>query len=154
MADVQNQGIAPLDPTSAVGQVRMLLGDTDPRPLEPVVDGQGIYLWQSDAEIASLLTLYGSNPRRCGAQLLRTIAVSQALLLKRWTAGELDVNGPAITDALLKAADAMDKQADGDDNAAAIDYVNIVPTGGIIFPTYAELEDPDTSYARRNIWVV
>jgi hypothetical protein len=52
-----NQGVAPPDFTTAVGQVRLLIGDTD-----PVVDEGalvGTYVFYSDAEIAGLLALYG-----------------------------------------------------------------------------------------------
>lgn len=104
-----NSGIAPPNLDTSIGLVRVLLGDTD---ADNIVSGSGEYLWYSDTEIAALLSVFGGNVLRTGAQALRTVATSQSLLLKKWSADDLTVDGPAITRALTAAAERMDEQAD------------------------------------------
>lgn len=110
-----NRGIAPIDPTSPVGQVRLLLGDTDATNL---ANDQGEYLYYSDTEITGLLAMYGDNPKRTAARALRTIAASQTLLLKKFTSADVAVDMPAAAKELRLLADALEKEAnDGDDRA-------------------------------------
>lgn len=130
-----NEGAAPLDFTTAVGQVRLLIGDTDPAN---VAAGSGTYTFYSDAEISGLLYLY-EDPRRCAAQMLRTIAITPALLLKKFSSADVAVDGPAITTALLATAQAIE---DGIKSAAA-DWVSIVVTGGDTSTNYDPLLDAD-----------
>lgn len=111
-----NAGIAPPDYSTPVGQFRALIGDTDYVELDPPVAGQGDYDWYSDAAIGGLLTVYDNNVKRAAAQALRTIASSQALLLRKWSADDLSVDGAAVAEALRKLAKDLDDQAD---NAAA-----------------------------------
>lgn len=107
-----NVGISPPDFASERGQVRMLLGDTDAVALVPPVAGQGEYSWFSDAEIDAMLILYGGNVWRSAARFLITIAGSQALLLKKWSADDLSVDGAAISEALRKLAFQLGEEAD------------------------------------------
>ncbi len=103
-----NQGLTPPDYMSAVGQVRVLLGDDDSIPLVPPVVNQGEYMWFGDEAISAVVTLYAGNVFRAAARLLMTVAGSQALLLKKWSADDLSVDGAAIAEALRKqAADLM-----------------------------------------------
>lgn len=123
-----NQGVAPPDFTSAVGMVRLNIGDTDPTNVSA---GEGEYVFFSDAEISAFIAQRGGNPLRASASIIRRIAGSQALLLKKFTSADLAVDGPAITAALLKSADAMEAEADADDARAGEEAFVIVPTGGI-----------------------
>jgi hypothetical protein len=130
-----NEGIAPPVYTSTTGQVRVLLGDTDSIPLDPVVAGQGEYMWFSDDEIDAILGLYADNPKRTAARLLITVAGSQALLLKKWSADDLSVDGAAIAEALRKWAAQLQDEADAGD--ASIDIFEISYPGrnqGILWP--------------------
>jgi hypothetical protein len=64
-------GVAPLDPSTPVGQVRANIGDTNFTALAPPVDGMGFYEWMSDDEIlASLNTASGSVYRATGMAML------------------------------------------------------------------------------------
>ena len=96
-----NSGVAPVDLTSNVGRVRVLLGDTDPTN---VSGGLGDYLYFSDDELNAVLGLYDNNPKLAAARCLETIAASQALLLKSWTSDDLSVRGDAIAESLRKIA--------------------------------------------------
>lgn len=96
-----NNGLYPADFDSAVGQVRLLIGDTDPLTHS---GAQGNYRYFSDAEIEGYLLLCGDEPRLAAARAFETIAASQALLLKSWSADDLSVRGDAIAESLRKLA--------------------------------------------------
>lgn len=128
-----NEGVAPPDFASTTGQFRALLGDTD---AVNIISGLGEYVWFSDAEIAAFLGLYADNPKRAAARALLTIAGSQALLLKKWSADDLSVDGAAIAEALRKMAKDLQDEADAGDNSIdifEISYpgrnVELVPEG-------------------------
>ena len=120
-----NTGIAPPNYDTPVGIVRVLLGDTD---AENVSGGSGEYMWYSDGEIVALLSAFGENPLRAAAQALRGVAASQALLLKKWSADDLTVDGPAITRALKDLARDLDARAD--DALAMEDIFELSYPGG------------------------
>jgi hypothetical protein len=117
---MSNVGNTPPDYTVPLGQVRALIGDFESVPLTPPVLGQGEYMWFSDEAIQGFLNVYGDNPRRAAAQALRVIASSQALLLKKWSADDLSVDGPAISEALRKLAAELDAQVDKENEAVDI----------------------------------
>lgn len=104
---MSNIGVAPVDTTSNVGLVRVLLGDTDPTN---VAEGLGEYLYFSDTELEAMLGLYNNVPNLAAARALETIAASQALLLKSWSTDDLTVRGDAIAESLRKLADQLRKE--------------------------------------------
>jgi hypothetical protein len=103
-----NTGVAPVDLGSNIGRVRVLLGDTDPIN---VANNIGEYLFFSDAEIESILTMYGDNPKLAAARALETIAGSQALLLKSWSTDDLSVRGDQIAKELREVAKQLRAEA-------------------------------------------
>lgn len=117
-----NLGISPPDFSTTTGQTRALLGDTD---AINVTAGVGEYAWYGDDAIDGLLTVYGDNVRRAAAQALRTVASSQALLLKKWSSDDLSVDGAVIAEALRKLAKDLDDQASNED--ANIDIFELIP---------------------------
>lgn len=98
---MSNSGIYPPDLLTDVGLVRVLLGDDNAINLD---EEYGEYAWFGDDEIQAILGLYQSSPRRAAARLLFTVAASQALLLKRWSADDLAVQGDAIAESLRRIA--------------------------------------------------
>jgi hypothetical protein len=122
-----NVGNTPPDYTVPLGQVRALIGDFEAVPLTPPVLGQGEYLWFGDDALQGFLNVYLDNPRRAAAQALRTIASSQALLLKKFSADDLSVDGPAISEVIRKLAAELDKQADAID--AVVDIFQLADIG-------------------------
>ena len=96
-----NTGLYPADFTTALGQVRLLIGDTDPLS---VSGSTGTYRYFSDDEITGFLALTGGEPRLAAARALETIASSQALMLKSWSTDDLTVRGEAIAESLRKLA--------------------------------------------------
>ena len=122
-----NLGASPVDFGLPVGQVRALLGDTD---AINVSGGEGEYMWFSDDEITAFLALYDTNPKRAAARALITVAGSQALLLKKWSADDLHVDGAAIAESLRKLAKDLVDEADAGD--ASIDiFVQSTPGGTV-----------------------
>jgi hypothetical protein len=103
-----NTGVAPVDLGSNIGRVRVLLGDTDPTN---VVNNVGEYLFFSDAEIESILSMYEDNPKLAAARALETIAGSQALLLKSWSSDDLSVRGDLIAKELIATAKQLREEA-------------------------------------------
>lgn len=122
-----NAGVAPPDYTTNVGLVRLYLGDTDPTG---VASGEGTYLWYSDVELGAFLGQYGDNPRRVAIRILRNIAINQSLLLKKWTSQDLEVDGAAITEALLKAAKDLEDEEAAIAGTDASDIFQLVQVGG------------------------
>lgn len=117
---MSNSGVAPVDLTSNVGRVRVLLGDTDPTN---VVEGFGEYLFFSDEEITSLLSMYSDSPQLAAARALETIAGSQALLLKSWSSDDLTVNGDRIAKELRETAKQLRQEALASESSEAFDIV-------------------------------
>lgn len=115
-----NPGATPIDYTTPVGQFRALVGDTESVALDPPVAGEGDYAWFGDDQIEGLLSVYGDSVKRAAAQANRLIASSQALLLKKWSADDLSVDGAAIAEALRKLAKDLDWQADAEE--AGLDF--------------------------------
>lgn len=117
-----NLGISPPDFSTPTGQTRALLGDTD---AINVVAGVGEYVWYGDDALGGLLTVYSGNVRRAAAQALRTVASSQALLLKKWSSDDLSVDGASIAEALRKLAKDLDTQADTEETN--VDIFELIP---------------------------
>jgi 2-polyprenyl-6-methoxyphenol hydroxylase-like FAD-dependent oxidoreductase len=116
-----NDGIAPPDFTTSVGQVRVLLGDTDPTD---VAGGFGTYMFFSDDELTALLDMYDDNPKLTAARCMETIAGSQALLLKAWSSDDLTVNGDRIAKELRELAKQLRSEAIANESS---DSFNIIP---------------------------
>lgn len=93
------------DVSTDIGKVRLLITDTD--------DGNPIF---DDSEITSFLTqtAYGgvNDVRLAAALALETIATSEALIQKKIKLLDLSTDGPAVSDALMKRAEVLRKEAD------------------------------------------
>ncbi len=112
----ENKGAYPPNLNTVAGKVRLLVGDTEAKPLENPTIGFGQYAWYSDEELEALGTLNNGNPKRVAIWVLGIVAVNQALLLKKWTTDDLQVDGPAIIkgmEATLKrlSAEVADEEA-------------------------------------------
>ena len=95
------------DPGTPVGQVRLLIDDTD--------DSAPIF---HDSELDTFLTLNGGSVLRAAAQALLLIAGSEVRLGKKITSQDLATDGPAVAAELRAQAAALRTQADQLDAAA------------------------------------
>ena len=95
-------GLPPtMDPTTMIGQVRLLATDVDEDNL--------IF---RDAEITAFLTLEGDSIRLAAAQALDTIASNEALVSKKIRTQDLATDGPAVAAELRARAAALRKQVE------------------------------------------
>jgi hypothetical protein len=122
-----NVGAHPVDVQTLAGKVRLLVGDTDPSPLVPEVAGQGEYAWYSDTELEALGSLNGDSPKRTALWLLSMVAVNQALLLRKWTSEDLQVDGPAIAAGIEKTIARLSKDVEREEQEAASYFDLVAP---------------------------
>lgn len=113
------------DPTTAAGQVRLLITDTS--------DDAEVQLF-TDEEIAVFLVLEGDVVFRAAALALETIAVDQALVLKVIRTLDVQTDGAKVADSLLKRAKALreradDDEPDDDDDFGVAEFVDDVFAG-------------------------
>lgn len=138
MAD-ENVGVTPPDYNTLAGNVRVLVGDTTPTDLEAPVSGLGQYAWYSDDELEALGNLLGSNPKRVAIWVLSQVAMSQALLLKKWTSEDLQVDGPAIVRGMEGTLKRLSAEVEKDDAKAGEDeffglYGGVYDTPRVLMP--------------------
>lgn len=88
------------DPSTAVGQVRLLINDT--KGADPVFD---------DADLQGFLALESNSVKRAAAQAIDVIADDEALTSKMITAQGISANGPAVAAALRARATSLREQA-------------------------------------------
>ena len=113
-----NPGVYPLDPTTDVGRLRALLGDTSAIELSPPVVGQRDYAVFSDVALASYIAITGSNLFRAAAAAVQTLALASAqtggdkFSIKADDLGlTIGGDGASLSDivtAFLRQADAVD----------------------------------------------
>jgi hypothetical protein len=83
-----NRGVAPLDPASEVGQMRLLLGDTSYVPLAPPEVGFGNYKLFSDDEITTFLVTATSQE---GAAALAYLQLAGAAAMESRSVKDVDL---------------------------------------------------------------
>lgn len=99
------------DPTTPVGQVRLLINDTDVNSTAGPVF--------TDAEIGSFLTLCRSSVKRAAAAALLVIAGDEALTSKVIREHELSTDGAKLAAELRLQAATLKAEAADDDASAA-----------------------------------
>lgn len=97
-----------------ISRVRLLIADL-PKDGEA---GCGTGTLLTDTQVEDLLDLSGGNVKRAAARALRTIATSEVLLSKKITQQDLSVDGPAVAAELRAQADALDAEAQRDEDRA------------------------------------
>lgn len=122
-----NKGIYPPDFDTEVGKVRLLIQDVDADNVNEN-EGTGEYLWQSDAEIEALLKIKGSG-ERAAIFILRQVAMSPAMQLKKWSSADLSVDGPSITRALRDVINDIEKSLSDGEAVDLSAFARLVPVG-------------------------
>jgi hypothetical protein len=128
MADVN-----PLDPNTPVGQLRLLISDSQLRndPLNPAAEPEFYY---SDEFLGGFLTIAGDNIYFAAADALTAFAANDALVSKKIRKENLQTDGPAVANALRllaqdyrargKAVEESGEAADG--TFAIVDFADPV----------------------------
>lgn len=118
---------ATYDLTTNIGQVRLLIADTD--TVTP--DFQ-------DEELTALLTLEGGSLKRAAARALETLAASRARLAVRKTRGEVTDDLTQIAKELRATAAQLREEAASSDDGGAL--------GVIITPSYEAFSTSENDY--------
>ena len=115
-----------IDYTTDLGQVRLLIADTD--ETNPVLTNE---------QVTAFLAIEGGSVQRAAAAALETIAVDQALVLKVIQTLDVKTDGAKVAESLLKRAAGLRAQADAADVDADDDFA------------IAEFADPVFGYRDR-----
>jgi len=110
-------GVPPFttDPTTVIGQVRLLCTDLD--------DAAPLF---TDGQIAAFLSLEQSNVRLAAAQALDTIATSEALVSKVIRTQDLQTDGAKLAAELRARAQGLRDQAADRDTAGNLFGLDVV----------------------------
>ena len=124
-----NLGVAPVDPTTDVGRVRLLLGDSDGKPLDPPVEGKASYNLLSDAEIEAYLAAGSGSALRGIGFYYMALAGEAAKESKSVKDFDLSVDLKSRAGDLRNMALMWFDRADEEDAGAFEDEFVVVPTG-------------------------
>lgn len=118
----------PLDPTSPVGQLRLLISDSQLRtdPLNPTAPGTYYF---PDAFLAGFISMNNGYLKLAAADALMAFATNASLVDGKIRKENLQTDGPAVTNALRLQA--MDFRSEGkldrdEADAAAGNQISIV----------------------------
>lgn len=120
-------GAAPLVPSSPVGQLRSLLGDTAYTPLDPDVPGQGSYAVFSDVALEAALVLAKDSISRAAGNLTMSMALQYAAEGKSIKTDDLAIDVKGRGADLLAVAKAFLAEADAADTADGGEFFDVVP---------------------------
>lgn len=104
----------PPDYASVVGQIRLLIPDTE--QLENLANPSAVdeYIF-SDPQIQAFATLYGNNVKRAAAQAKLVLATSEALINKVIKTYDFATDGAKLGAELRAQAKQLQDEADKDD---------------------------------------
>lgn len=116
----------PPDYSTAVGQVRLLIPDTEQLtdPANPSAPAEYIF---DDHKIQALVSLYANNVKRAAAQAKLILATSEALINKVIRTYDYTTDGAKLGAELRAQAAELKKEADQDDMFDSYDTFIIVP---------------------------
>ena len=104
----------PPDYSTAVGQVRLLIPDTEQleNPADPTADPSYIF---DDHQIQAFVSLYSNNVKRAAAQAKLVLATSEALINKVIRTADYNTDGAKLGAELREQAKQLQEEADKDD---------------------------------------
>lgn len=111
--------VTPPDYSTAIGQVRLLIPDTEQLGDTPA------YLF-SDPQVQALLALYSNNVKRAAAQAKLVLATSEALINKVIKTYDYQTDGAKLGAELRAQAAELKAEADRDDLDDSSDTFTIV----------------------------
>lgn len=111
--------VTPPDYSTAIGQVRLLVPDTEQLGSVPE------YVF-NDSQIQAFLTLYSNNVKRAAAQAKLVLATSEALINKVIKTDDLSTDGAKLAAELRAQAQMLMAEADKDLTEASYDSFVVV----------------------------
>lgn len=130
--------VSPLDPSTPVGQLRLLISDSQLRtdPADPAAPAEYYF---SDAYLGGFLEMNGGNLKLAAADALLALATNESMVSKKIRKENLQTDGPAVTNALRLVAQDYRAQGKADrDSQDAADGTFLV----------VDFEDPVTPFDR------
>ncbi len=118
--------ITPPDYSTAIGQVRLLIPDTEQLDNLAAPAEAASYLF-NDAQIQAFLALYGSNVKRAAAQAKLVLATSETLINKVIRTADYTTDGAKLGAELRAQAKALQDEAKEDDLVDTYDTFIIAP---------------------------
>lgn len=122
-----NKGISPIDPTSEVGKLRLLVGDSDSIALDPEDPGFANYNTWSDSALEVVLATQGGNQLRAAGTLYLQLAAAFAMSSRSIKTDDLALDTKHRGGDLHEVAQSFFDEATAADNAATSDFFQIVP---------------------------
>ena len=118
--------VYPPDYATAVGQVRLIIPDTE--ALENTADAtaDAAYIF-SDAQIQAFISLYSNNVKRAAAQAKLVLATSEALINKVIKTYDYTTDGAKLGAELRAQAQALREEADNDEKYDSYETFIVVP---------------------------
>ena len=117
--------IAPPNYATAVGQVRLLIPDTDQLDNLQDLTQEPSYLF-SDAQLQAFLSLYNNNVKRAAAQAKLVLATSEALINKVIKTSDYTTDGAKLGAELRAQAKQLQDEAVYDAQVEAYDQFIVV----------------------------
>jgi len=117
--------VYPPDYTTVVGQIRLLIPDTDQLAdlSNPEADASYIF---NDAQVQAFASLYSNNVKKAAAQAKLVVASSEALISKVIKTNDLQTDGAKLGAELRAQAKALRDEALQDDAFDASDAFEVV----------------------------
>ena len=117
--------LSPPDYATAIGQVRLLIPDTE-QLLDPSgTYDHGEYIF-SDPQIQAFLSLYSNNVKRAAAQAKLVLATSESLINKVIRTADYNTDGAKLGAELREQSKQLQAEADKDDLTEAYEEGLIV----------------------------
>jgi hypothetical protein len=106
--------IFPPDYATGIGQVRLLIPDTEQleNPADPTTEAEYIF---DDHQIQAFLTLYSNNVKRAAAQAKLVLATSESLINKVIRTSDYNTDGAKLGAELREQSKQLQAEADKDD---------------------------------------
>jgi len=117
-----NRGIAPPDASTAVGQMRAALSDTEYLPLIPDEPGYGEYQNFSDFELEAKIAQAGGSTTRAIGFAYLTLAGAAAADAIEWASDDQRVNLAKRAAQLTAVANSWFDRADSEDAMGGVDF--------------------------------
>lgn len=117
--------IYPPDYATAVGQVRLLIPDTEQLENTSNPEAEDAYIFD-DHQIQAFLSLYSDNVKRAAAQAKLVLATSESLINKVIRTADYTTDGAKLGAELRAQAKQLQEEADRDDLVDSYDSTFIV----------------------------
>lgn len=118
--------VTPPDYSTAIGQVRLLIPDTE-QLIDPANPSAASAYLFNDSQIQAFVTMYGGIVKRAAAQAKLVLATSEALINKVIKTSDYSTDGAKLGAELRAQAVELRAEADKDDLDDSYDEFVVVP---------------------------